>query len=262
MAQKLRDENFEGLLRLMHGGDWGLVIFADGEPALSLYSEGWEGIPIDQRWQRWVAEHPVRAQVEKKTVRPPADWFRHAFTNLEFDVQAVDEPKSKRKSGDGGTTSSRLRQFLSSTRSGPLAATKLATRLAAGSEIEPFPGSNILYDQAPGVRLLQWIFERLPRYFAERDLADELEIPRCLAFARPTRAPLPLSRKAGIQRVGLLRPGHRGRKWQDPAPRRPPGQGDTAEPGCFPPESGQRQDGPDQDRRYRRRLSDLTPFRR
>ncbi|MEO1370781.1 MAG: protein kinase, partial [Acidobacteriota bacterium] len=40
MAQKLRDEHFDGLLRLMHGGDWGLVLFIDGESVLSLYSEG------------------------------------------------------------------------------------------------------------------------------------------------------------------------------------------------------------------------------
>ncbi|MEM1180009.1 MAG: serine/threonine-protein kinase [Acidobacteriota bacterium] len=194
MAQKLRDDHFDGLLRLMHGGDWGLVLFLDGESVLSLYSEGWERIPNDSTWQRWVSEHPIRAQVEKKTVRPPAEWFRRAFPSLPFDIHPVEEKNPNGGTGSG-TTSARLRHFLTSSRTGPLTS-KLGVRLAAGTEVEPFPGANIPYDQAPGARFLGWALENLPRYFAERDLtsawkylADWLPLVRQARIYHPLKRP-------------------------------------------------------------------------
>ena len=170
MASKLRDEKFSGLFRLRHGQDWGLVCFVNGQAKLSLYSEGWNRIPVEQSWQRWISEFPVRAQVEHRHLNPAASWFRLAFPKLDFEIHTLDDQDPKSSLSDSGSTSTRLRQFFSSSRTGLLGTSKLALRLSPGGSVEPFHGAGVHYERAPAVRFLAWLIEEMPRYLAERDL--------------------------------------------------------------------------------------------
>ena len=171
MAGKLRDEKFSGLFRLRHGQDWGVVCFVDGQAKLSLYSEGWNRVPVEQSWQRWISEHPVHAQVEHRNLNPAARWFRSAFAKLAFEIEILDEnADSNSPRPDSGSTSTRLRQLFSSSRTGLLGTDKLALRLSPGGSVEPFHGAGVHYERAPAVRFLTWMIEEMPRYFAEREL--------------------------------------------------------------------------------------------
>ncbi|MCG8458428.1 MAG: serine/threonine protein kinase [Holophagales bacterium] len=171
LAQKLGREHFHGFLRLIHGKDWGLVTFVDGEPVITVYSEGWSGIPIDGSWQRWVTEHPVQAQVERRSISPPSIWFRRAFQNLEFEIERV-EAEGDSQLNLAGSTSTRLRQLFSSSRSQRLPPGRLAHRLA-GSARAAGPagdGTGVEYEAAPAARFLEWLLRGAPIFFAERDL--------------------------------------------------------------------------------------------
>ena len=169
MAAKLQADKFNGLVRLRHGNDWGMVCFVDGQAKLSLYSEGWNQIPVEKSWQHWISDFPIHAQVERRVLRPPAFWFRRTFGDLAFEAQPVDHEGNPNKKVDG-STSTHLRRIFSSTRTGPIHASKLALRLSNDGSTSPVAAGGIPYEMAPAVRFLNWMTGELPRYLAERDL--------------------------------------------------------------------------------------------
>lgn len=167
MAGKLQRDQFEGLFRLRHGADWGLVCFVKGQAKLSLYSEGWSQIPVEKSWQHWISEVPVVAQVEETVMHPPAAWFRHAFRDLPFEVELTDQAPAD--AAPAGGSSARLRQLLT-TQAGTGESPDLAFRLGSGCAVEPFEGACISYEQAPAAKIITWMSQELPRYLAEREL--------------------------------------------------------------------------------------------
>ena len=169
LAAKLQNDKFDGLVRLRHGRDWGLVCFVAGSAKLSLYSEGWSRIPVEKSWRHWISDYPIHAQVEHRVFAPPAWWFRRQFADLTFDIQPVQGGADGDASGDG-TTGTHLRRLFSSTRTGVTASGRLALRLAAGQDGRPSCGHGLEYEKAPAARFLSWMVEELPRYLAERDL--------------------------------------------------------------------------------------------
>lgn len=168
LAQKLHDERFDGLLRFLHGSDWGLVVFVGGTAVTSLYSEGWSRVPIDQTWQRWVSDHPVRAQAEQRRIQPSALWFRRAFADLRFDIARVDDEGTSADRVDN--TSSSLRQLFSASRTGPSVG-RLVARPARTPAFGTASGLGIQYERAHAARFLDWLVRELPSFLAERDLS-------------------------------------------------------------------------------------------
>ena len=45
----------------------GTVVFDQGRPVLSLFSKGWDGVPVERPWDEWVAGLALRADVEERT---------------------------------------------------------------------------------------------------------------------------------------------------------------------------------------------------
>jgi tRNA A-37 threonylcarbamoyl transferase component Bud32 len=166
LADRLRDERFDGILRLRYGKDFGLVLFDGGRAVLSMYSSGWKDIPIEASWQRWVGSVPIRASVEDKVVRPLSLWYRRTLRNMRFDVAIVESAKNHPKV-QGTASSSRIRQLIQSPRGGAVAARPI--RLMRVSENGLIAtSSDTRYEQAPAYRLLSYALRELPSALAER----------------------------------------------------------------------------------------------
>ncbi len=165
LARKLREEKFDGIFRLSRGAAYGLVYILGGETVLSLYSQGWDEVPIDESWSRWVSRFPVHADVEQRAVAPLGTWYRRALRDLALDV----EPIAGEDAGEEGKSSSaRIRELFQSSRTATLPMARLGLRLASrGAAL-----ANIDYELAPAYRFLTWMLQELPPYFAERDKID------------------------------------------------------------------------------------------
>ncbi len=175
LAKKLNEEKLDGILRLHRGDAFGLVFFASGNSVLSAFSQGWDEVPVERSWQTWVDRVPVRASVEEVNLRPLNEWFRRTFRGLEFEAREVapSAPGTSGKKTPGttpGTTSSRLRRLLGSTRSTKRIGTAtIELRLAPSKSAPALADASVSYEQAPAFKLLSWAMEDLQRFFADRE---------------------------------------------------------------------------------------------
>jgi hypothetical protein len=86
LAGKLRDERFDGAMRLRRSDALGTVVFDQGRPVLSLYSKGWDGVPVERPWDEWVAGIALRADVEERREIPAFVSFQRELRNTGLDV--------------------------------------------------------------------------------------------------------------------------------------------------------------------------------
>jgi hypothetical protein len=86
LAGKLLEERFDGAMRLRRSGALGTVIFDQGRPILSLYSKGWDGVPVERPWDEWVSGLALRADVEERREVPGFVSFQRELRNVELDV--------------------------------------------------------------------------------------------------------------------------------------------------------------------------------
>lgn len=169
LAGKLHEERFDGALRLKHGEAWGLIFFAEGNNVLSVFSEGWGEVPVEESWQRWVSENSVRASVEEKNLRPLHLWYRRVLRDFAFQVRPIDRKTGKpHEPGSEASTGSRIRQMFQTNSAHPLATGQLMLHISPSEENSAPPEAGS-YEQAPAYRLLGWLLEKLPRYLIERD---------------------------------------------------------------------------------------------
>ena len=160
-SEKLREQRFDGLLRVRRSDEaWAMIFFAEGLAVQALFSAAWGETPTGS-WTGWLADTSARARLEAPQRRPSALYFRRAFADLPLRV----EPVQKDGQGDTlGTTSSRLRQIFRSTQNGGTSIATLSFRVipqekpeAAGDPLESPPG-----------RFLLWALGELPHFLAER----------------------------------------------------------------------------------------------
>jgi hypothetical protein len=86
LAGKLLEERFDGAMRLRRSDALGTVIFDQGRPVLSLYSKGWDGVPVERPWEEWVSGLTLRADVEERREVPGFVSFQRELRNVEMDV--------------------------------------------------------------------------------------------------------------------------------------------------------------------------------
>ena len=169
LASKLQEERFNGLLRLLRGDSWAMIFFDEGQTVLTAFSEGWEGVPVEQSWQRWISEVAVRASIEEKEPIPLQYWYRRQLRNFNFQVRPVEEGSGRRDTDrEDVNTSTRIRQMFQSSRTQPLGTARLTL---SPDGTPPLPNA-LSYEQAPAYQLLDWMLGELPKFFAERDLTS------------------------------------------------------------------------------------------
>ncbi len=199
MVQKLKEEGFDGLLRLQRGAASGWIFFDRGQDVLSLYSGGWDGVPLDQSWQRWVSKHNVRASIEEKAQIPLGLWYRKALRNFVCNVEPVEVSGDALDGGKKpGSTITRIFQTPRSTASGSL----LLRVSPAKDEGQP-EGVDTHYEQDPIFRFLSWSLDELPRFLEERERISRWKyLSEWLSLVRRARLhhdlPRPGSRDADL----------------------------------------------------------------
>lgn len=167
LAQRMRQNHFDGFLHLRRGQSYGLVFFHRGEDVLSVFSSGWDDVPIEQPWQQWVSRTSIRASVVEQQSLPLTLWYRHSLPDFELLAQTVEKrADDDSQPSPGATTSSRIRQlFQSSGRSNSLDTGQVVLQLSPQQEAG---GGATHYQQAPAFQLLDWTLNQLPEYLAER----------------------------------------------------------------------------------------------
>lgn len=159
LAAKLREEKFDGLIRLTRGEAFGLVFFDRGQEVLNLFSVGWEDVPIDQSWSQWMPQHRVQASVEELNEQPLSEAYRRLLRDFTVVVEPLglqNSPGKTRGELPGTTTQGLL---------------TVASRGFGEIDVRPVSGRQDAtegYERAPLYRFLVWAVRHLPQYFAER----------------------------------------------------------------------------------------------
>ena len=91
LARRLRDEAFEGVVRLNRDRDEALILVHRGRSVLSLFSGKWDGAPVSEPWETWVSDVLLHATVEEAAVEPVFASFRLHLADAAVEV-TVTEP--------------------------------------------------------------------------------------------------------------------------------------------------------------------------
>ena len=87
LIASLGEERFDGALRMRReSGVVGALLFCGGVPVLSLFSAGWEGVPVERPWQEWMASVALRADVVECRQMPCFLSFRRELRNAEVRI--------------------------------------------------------------------------------------------------------------------------------------------------------------------------------
>jgi len=87
LIASLSEERFDGALRMQREmGVVAALLFCGGVPVLSLFSAGWEGVPIERPWPEWIAGVAVRADVVECRQMPCFLSYRRELRNAELEV--------------------------------------------------------------------------------------------------------------------------------------------------------------------------------
>jgi len=148
LGVKLREEGFEGALRLRRrrpaGEAAGIILFCGGSPAVAVFDDGWDDVPVDRPWEEWVSGVALHADVEESHAVPGFLSFRRELRNVTVDVAPGPEPRA----------GASLRM--------PTAV--LLTPAKPASAADP-----LLLAEDPIYRFLRWSLTELPAFFRERD---------------------------------------------------------------------------------------------
>jgi tRNA A-37 threonylcarbamoyl transferase component Bud32 len=130
LIASLGEERFDGALRMRRESDVvAALLFCGGVPVLSLFSAGWDGVPVERPWQEWIGGVAVRADVVECRQMPCFLSFRRELRNAEVQVTP-------------------------------------GVPLEAGNSEG---AANPLLAEDPMARFLRWSLEEAPRFFAERE---------------------------------------------------------------------------------------------
>lgn len=174
LAKKLHEEKFDGLLRLRRGTALGFIFFDKGVAALSMFSVGWDDLPINQTWESWVSSAPINASIEEKVWIPAHLSYRRELHNFGL---TVEPPKAK---DSGGLIAKTLFKQTGSLRtlrqlkgdsgaSGKPETSTIITPVASFASNEEATAMQAFLAGDPTYRFLEWAVEELPAFFSERD---------------------------------------------------------------------------------------------
>lgn len=201
LAEKLAVEKFDGVLRLRRHMDdgpdvFGCVLFVNGETALTFFSEGWDGYPVDESWSRWVSTVPLAASLEERTWHPALLSFRRELADFELAVSPSGQ-------GPSGKLASGLRVLQRLSKTASPVATSFRVAATGSRATAAMAHAEALVAQDPAHRFLCWALETLPAYFAERERSNRWKyLSEWLGMVRKARLhhslPRPDSRESDL----------------------------------------------------------------
>jgi len=93
LIASLGEERFDGALRMRReSGVVAALLFCDGVPVLSLFSAGWDGVPVERPWQDWIGSVAVQADVIESRQMPCFLSYRRELRNAEVQVTRAPAP--------------------------------------------------------------------------------------------------------------------------------------------------------------------------
>lgn len=187
LAKKLRDEAFDGIVRLNRNQDEAFVLVLGGWSTLSLFSGSWAGVPVDEPWESWASDILLRATVEEAADGPLYASFRLQLADAAIEVPPQ-SPESTRSAGGLLFRSPRKTGF--ATRSAGTPALRLEP-LAGGRSTPDAPSEEArrrAFAADPATRFLSWLVGRAPAFLQrigkERSLKHLAEWIPLVARAR------------------------------------------------------------------------------
>jgi hypothetical protein len=161
LAKRLRDEAFDGVVRLNREMDEAFVLLLGGRSTLSLFSGSWRGAPVDQPWEAWVSDVLLRATVEESVVEPVFASFR---LQLRDATVALPPPGPAVTRSPGGLLLRSPRKSGLETKAAEAAALRLEPleggRSAPGGAADDARQRAFAAD--PAARFLSWLVGRAP----------------------------------------------------------------------------------------------------
>ncbi len=166
LSRKLSAEHFDGILTLERGDATGAIFFDQGLPALSMFSDGWEELPVENTWESWASRESLKGTLLEKVWKPAHLSYRRELRDYGFWVAAPqDETKrDKLKQVFIRKTSSLSDESMSGER-------RSSGRLTPVRRPDDSGDLNALtsfYKSDPAYRFLTWALDELPAYFQER----------------------------------------------------------------------------------------------
>ena len=155
------DNGWIGRVELEGDGEKACWLFGPDGMGLVLLSPGWAAAARHD-WPEWL--QTARGSVTRHAagLRPPADWFRHAYGDTSVDVHCL-VPEGTGK-GTGAIKATGSLERLVDTSAHRAGARFFQLRRAGGpADVEAAPVEN-----SPAYQLLSWIFDQLPVELKER----------------------------------------------------------------------------------------------
>lgn len=166
LSKKLEGEHFDGVLTLARGESTGAIFFDQGKPSLSMFSEGWDDLPVSTTWESWASRKSLRAALLEKVWKPAHLSYRRELRDFGFWV-AAPQDESKRD---------KLKQvFIRKTTNltdesigGVRPSTGRLTPVRRPDDSGDLTALKSFYQSDPAYRFLTWALDELPAYFQER----------------------------------------------------------------------------------------------
>lgn len=154
LYRKLQDENFSGAVRLKSedGRQLAFLLLDGGEPLLDIFSDGWESAPTDRRWQAWLGDRALRADVEGRRVVLSAATYRRELEDLRIEVD------------DGDVNEGQDVESTAATGDLQVSPSSLDNRASRASTVW-----GDIYETDIAFQLLQWLRRDLGPYLEERN---------------------------------------------------------------------------------------------
>ncbi len=93
LVASLGEERFDGALRMRREmGVVAALLFCGGVPVLSLFSAGWDGVPVERPWQEWIGGVAVQADVIECRQMPCFLSYRRELRDAEVQVTRAPAP--------------------------------------------------------------------------------------------------------------------------------------------------------------------------
>ncbi|HQR39493.1 MAG TPA: serine/threonine-protein kinase [Blastocatellia bacterium] len=161
LAARFREEQFDGYLKLHRGDATAYIFFDKGNTGLTLFTDGWEDIPVTTTWESWVSKVSLTGMVGEKVWRPAQLSYRRELRDFELSVAPPVDSSSGAKIRQ--TFLRKTSHLEESGRTDRITSLRTPADPVDVSAIEAFYAGDPIY------QFLEWAIEELPAFFQERD---------------------------------------------------------------------------------------------